>query len=163
MLSKIITMASTCLRPYASTYDYDENLKIDLTSQNSGCVKIANSALDDGCTVITKNGFTGSEKKRIPSQSYTPDIGRAMMLFKSPMNEMIALYNMNGVPVIKASFSGSSVHMRGITKLIKNCFFPTYEYKGKDPNEIKTLPVNKMRNSAAKRQKKKGADRGITN
>ena len=90
-----------------------------------------------------------------------PDMGPLGKLFTSPMNKMITIVNMTGVPSVKASIGGVPVLMRGITKLLKACFYPTYEFNGRwsDDREA-VLPHDKRSRAASNRRKKQGTDRG---
>lgn len=128
-------------------------------SVDLGTTSFARDATREGAT-CHKMPITKPEKPHKPAQKI-PDIGPIRNLFTSPMNKMITLTNMTGVPSIRASIDGTPVVMRGITKLLKQCFYPTYEYRGRwDDDREAVLPHDRRNRAASKRRKKQGTDRG---
>ena len=94
-------------------------------------------------------------------------------ILRSPMNKMLRLNNMLGVPTIQTSVDGKLVSMRGITKPLKRCFYPSYEYTGPDSARRAAeraeeagygppLPHDKRRRACATRRKVRGCDLGNT-
>jgi len=83
---------------------------------------------------------------------------------------MLLMENINGVPTIYASLRGQRLRLRGITKLLRACFYPTYKWGGRQGEQVDHecaqdmgydwLPVDKRRAAAAKRRVVKGASLG---
>ena len=93
------------------------------------------------------------------------DYGSLEPLFCSPMNRMISLTNMLGVPTIRASIDGRTVAMLGLTKPMRDCFYPDYDYEaaraasGGVPSAL-PLPVDRRRAATARRRRVRGVDLG---
>jgi len=91
-------------------------------------------------------------------------------LFMSPMNAMLTLNNMCGVPLIQARIDDKLIKMKGLTKLMTKCFFPGYRYGGTDSPTVAAaraakegqafLPPDIRASALARKRKFKGTALG---
>lgn len=97
--------------------------------------------------------------------------GNLTPLMCSPMNARVVVKGMLGVPVVcYFDDSGKTVKMKGITKTLKACFYPTYEYSGQMSAEEERTEAKKCgftvfkhdraKQAAARRRRIKGTELG---
>ena len=143
---------------------------IDLSSDDDGVG--GSPPVSPGADREEKKEAETAPASLAPARIGQPAINLALLdpLLRSPMGDMVMLTNIMGVPAIHASFKGALVRMRGITKLLKSCFYPNYRYDGnhnaKEEEKCAKeygydwLPPDRKRAAAAKRRTVKGKELG---